>query len=121
MLRHSTLPQQLLGKPWSTLGENVGFGATSAIAQSSGVLEEVVVTARKRVESLQDVPVAVTAITADQLLRNNATDLSKLAELAPQVVIGEYGTGTGAVLTIRGISSAPVDAGLEHDRSRRCE
>ena len=91
----------------------ISFSATSVIAQSSGVLEEVVVTARKRVESLQDVPVAVTAITADQLLRNNATDLSKLAELAPQVVIGEYGTGTGAVLTIRGISSAPVDAGLE--------
>jgi uncharacterized protein YkwD len=30
VLRHSTLPQQLIGRPWSTLGENVGFGATSA-------------------------------------------------------------------------------------------
>jgi uncharacterized protein YkwD len=31
VLRHSGLPQQLLGKPWSTLGENVGFGSSSAI------------------------------------------------------------------------------------------
>ena len=31
VLRHSNLPQQLLGKPWSTVGENVGFGATSAV------------------------------------------------------------------------------------------
>lgn len=31
VLRHSTLPQQLIGKPWSTLGENVGYGATVAI------------------------------------------------------------------------------------------
>jgi len=31
VLRHSTLPQQLIGKPWSTLGENVGYGASSAI------------------------------------------------------------------------------------------
>jgi uncharacterized protein YkwD len=31
VLRHSGLPQQLLGKPWATLGENVGFGSSSAI------------------------------------------------------------------------------------------
>jgi uncharacterized protein YkwD len=31
VLRHSGLPQQLLGKPWSILGENVGFGASSSV------------------------------------------------------------------------------------------
>jgi len=31
VLRHSTLPQQLVGKPWSTVGENVGTGSTSAV------------------------------------------------------------------------------------------
>ncbi|MEO8693831.1 MAG: CAP domain-containing protein [Acidimicrobiales bacterium] len=35
VLRHSSLPQQLLGKPWSTLGENVGFGASSAVVHDA--------------------------------------------------------------------------------------
>ncbi len=47
VLRHSSLPQQLLGKPWSTLGENVGFGASSAtihdaLVNSSGHLGNIV-------------------------------------------------------------------------------
>jgi uncharacterized protein YkwD len=47
VLRHSTLPQQLLGKPWSTVGENVGFGATSvvihdALVNSAGHLANIV-------------------------------------------------------------------------------
>ena len=47
VLRHSGLPQQLLGKPWSTVGENVGFGATSvvihdALVNSAGHLANIV-------------------------------------------------------------------------------
>ena len=46
-LRHSTLPQQLIGKPWSTLGENVGYGASStiihdALVNSAGHLGNIV-------------------------------------------------------------------------------
>ena len=47
VLRHSSLPQQLLGKPWSAVGENVGFGATSvvihdALVNSAGHLANIV-------------------------------------------------------------------------------
>jgi uncharacterized protein YkwD len=47
VLRHSTLPQQLIGKPWSTLGENVGFGASAAsihdaLVNSAGHLANIV-------------------------------------------------------------------------------
>jgi outer membrane receptor protein involved in Fe transport len=76
-------------------------------------LEEVVVSARKREESLQDVPVAVSSISPVQLESNIATDLSKVAELAPQVMIGRNTNGTGGFLTIRGISSSGTDAGLD--------
>ncbi len=76
-------------------------------------LEEIVVTARKRTESLQDVPVAVSAISPIQLESNLATDLNKVAELAPQVMIGRATNGTGGFLTIRGISSSATDAGLD--------
>jgi outer membrane receptor protein involved in Fe transport len=83
---------------------------TQAPAARTG-LEEIVVTARKRTESLQDVPVAVSAISPLQLESNMATDLSKVAELAPQVMIGRANNGTGGFLTIRGISSSATDAG----------
>jgi len=67
-------------------------------AQPGGRLEEIVVSARRRPESLQDVPTAVAPITKAQLENNDATTLSNLAELAPQVMIGSTATGTGAVI-----------------------
>lgn len=82
-------------------------------AQASRSLEEVVVTARKREESLQDVPVAVAVIAQEQLQNNVANDLTKVAELAPQVSMSQSGSGTGAVITIRGVSSGSNDAGLD--------
>lgn len=48
-------------------------------------LEEVVVTARRRAESLQDVPVAVTAFTAAEISRRGITDITELAQSAPGV------------------------------------
>lgn len=86
-------------------------------SSSTNQLEEITVTARKRTESLVDVPVAVSVVTATQLENNDATDLTKIGELAPQVIIGTASTGTGALLTIRGISSSPLDAGIEQSVS----
>jgi outer membrane receptor protein involved in Fe transport len=92
------------------------LSVSTAMAQESskgGGLETITVTARKMTESLQDVPVAVTAITQSALKNNVANSLENIAELAPQVSIGKATTGTGALITIRGISSAGVDAGLD--------
>src|SRR5262245_41739839 len=89
--------------------------AETAFAQAS--LETITVTARKREESLQDVPVAVAAISKSELTNNAASSLEKIAELAPQVSIGRVTSGAGAVLTIRGISSAAVDSGLDQSVS----
>ena len=75
------------------------------------------VTARKRSESIQDVPVAITSIQPEQLEKNMATDLSKVGEVAPQVIIGRASNGTGGFLTVRGISSATSDAGLDQSVS----
>ena len=85
----------------------------SSQASSGGSFGEIIVTARKRDETLQNVPVAVTAIGGEQLGNNLAQDLTKVGELAPQVAIGEGGSGTGAVIGIRGISSSSSDAGFD--------
>lgn len=106
----------LIGTAWLS---NVPAHAQNAAAtsdtqaESARSLEEVVVTARKREESLQNVPVAVAVIGEEQLRNNNASDLTKVAELAPQVSMSQSGSGTGAVITIRGVSSGSNDAGLD--------
>jgi outer membrane receptor protein involved in Fe transport len=87
--------------------------STAGPASSGHAIEEIVVTARKRSESLQDVPVAVSAIPKAVLVNNATTELNKIGEMAPQVMIGRATTGTGAVITIRGISSASTDSGLD--------
>jgi outer membrane receptor protein involved in Fe transport len=90
-----------------------GIAQAQTKAAAPSTLEEIVVTARKRTESLQNVPVAVAAISQAEIVNHNVSDLAKLAELAPQVMIGRQTNGTGAILTIRGISSAAADAGLD--------
>ncbi len=87
--------------------------AQDTAGESSRQLEEVVVTARKTEESLQNVPVAVAVISQAQIENNAASDLSKVGELAPQVSMSQSGSGTGAVITVRGVSSGSNDAGLD--------
>lgn len=82
-------------------------------ADSGLQLQEIVVTARKREESLQRVPVAVSVIDQSVLENNISDSLTKIGELAPQVSLSQGGSGTGAVITVRGVSSASNDAGLD--------
>jgi iron complex outermembrane receptor protein len=89
-------------------------GSAETQAQASHQeLQEVVVSARRRTESLQNVPVAVEVISKGQLQNNDATDLSKIAELAPQVLIGPAIIATGGLISIRGISTDATDPGLD--------
>jgi iron complex outermembrane receptor protein len=87
--------------------------ADTSAGNPSYQLEEVLVTARKREETLQSVPVAVAVIGQDQLRNTIGDDLTKLGELAPQVSMSQGGSGTGAVITVRGVSSGSNDAGLD--------
>lgn len=79
-------------------------------ADNSYGLEEVVVTARKTQESAQDIPIAITAISA-QLTNSTIRDLRDLNGFAPNVQISEDGSrgGGGANITIRGISPTRSD------------
>ena len=65
--------------------------APDAQAQDS-LIEEVVVTARKRQESLQDVPVAVTALTPNQLERGSIQRTTDIDKMVPNVELHQtYG------------------------------
>jgi len=77
------------------------------LAQGSGaLLEEVVVTARKREESLQDAPIAVSAFTGAALEFRGVTSIDKLDEFTPNLVLNKSPTNSGvtnAAVFIRGI------------------
>ena len=73
--------------------------APSALAQGA-VLEEVIVTARKREEAIQDVPVSVTAFTGNQLRDAGITNLKDLGYQVPGLQIDQ---SSSAQIWIRGI------------------
>lgn len=76
--------------------------------------EQIIVTARKRDETLLQVPVAVSAVSAADINRYAATDLSKIGQLIPQVILAKTGGGgAGASFSIRGIGSSALDAGID--------
>lgn len=81
--------------------------------RATGGLEEVVVTARKREESAQDVPVLVKAISAEQIRDMDLTSLEKLASTTPNFNIGRASNGSGAQITMRGIGSSSTSIGIE--------
>ncbi|HEX8571337.1 MAG TPA: TonB-dependent receptor [Allosphingosinicella sp.] len=75
---------------------------------------DIVVTARRRAESLQDVPIAVTAYQGEALERSGATDITDLSDTTPNVTL-ETSRGTNTTLTafIRGVGQQDPVAGFE--------
>ena len=77
--------------------------ALNVNAQSSVVLEEVVVTAQKKEENLQDTPIAITAITASTIDDLDIANVVDLAGMAPNVhIINTPSNNTAATIAIRG-------------------
>lgn len=82
-----------------------------AVAQESPalVLEEVVVTAQKRVESLQDVPSSINAISGEALKDYNVQNFTDVEQLTPGLDITKT-TGRNGSISLRGISFDPSSA-----------
>ena len=80
-----------------------------------GVLEEVVVTSRKRTENLQDVGFAVSALTKSEIEGQFARDITDLANISPNIVIDDTAQGPGGVaaIFIRGIGVADVEKNFD--------
>lgn len=68
-------------------------------------LNDIVVTAQRREESLQDVPVAVTALGADAMAQMRVSNIANLSGAAPSLQIQSQGIQSTSLITIRGIAS----------------
>lgn len=96
-----------------TVAGDVTGQADGAQAAEDTQQDEIVVTARLRNEGLMDVPVAVSVLSAKDIAKYNATDLTKIGELTPTVIVSNYRTIGGGSIAIRGISSPPTQVGYE--------
>ena len=84
------------------LSIGLGFSQTdSAFAEED--VEEVVVTASKREANLQDLPMAVQAITSEELEAKNISDFNDIANLVPSITVDDSGSGN-SYFYVRGVS-----------------
>jgi iron complex outermembrane recepter protein len=83
--------------------------AQDAPAEDQGGIPDITVTAQKRAENVQDVPIAISAFTADALAERAVTSVASLSAIAPNVTLdaGTPFSGSSAVLSayIRGIGA----------------
>jgi len=96
----------LAGAAWTALsGVALAQNAQPASeGQEATSLGEVVVTARRRAEALQDVPVAVTAITAETLENKGSADITELARSTPSLTLNSArGSNSTLISFIRGV------------------
>jgi iron complex outermembrane receptor protein len=87
--------------------------APAAKAQQNSQVGEVVVTARKRQESILNVPVIETAVPAAQLQRMQINNLNDLQTLVPGLVMGAAPVASGMQVSIRGIGTTSSDPSVD--------
>ena len=84
--------------------------AHAAEQDTSGVIEEIIVTSRRRAESAQDVPLSVTAFGAERIEQVKPKTLRDFDGLAPNIYIGMNTAGPSAsALYIRGVGYADIE------------
>jgi len=88
-----------------------GFAQGTPDRSDSLVLEEIVVTAQKREENLQDVPISVSAFNGEQIRSEGIGKLEVLSETVPNFFIGE--SFLGDAIFVRGVGSAQNNLGAE--------
>ena len=87
--------------------------ALAAETSSSQIIEEVVVTAQKRTENLQDVPVAITAFSETTIERVGGSSLADMEAFAPSLNFGRGSRRSRGEINIRGVGSFSRNPGFD--------
>lgn len=98
----------------SSVGLGAPVWAQDAMAEEAGSADEIIVTARRREESLQDVPIAVSAFSGESLEMRGALDLTEIGNITPNTTL-ETSRGSNSTLSafIRGIGQQDPVSGFE--------
>jgi iron complex outermembrane receptor protein len=90
-----------------------GGGPAVSLAQSDGSIEEVVVTATKREQTLQEVPVAVSVIDADTIDKAQINDIMDLQASIPSLRVSQLQSSGNTNFIIRGFGNGANNPGIE--------
>jgi len=96
----------------STMSVSRWARAAGTEAPSDG-LEEIIVTSQRRSESLQTVPIAITAVTAADMERNGIHEIGTLANQVPGLTFSPFSPGQN-IVSLRGVSSNDDGAGTDN-------
>jgi iron complex outermembrane recepter protein len=86
----------------------VAADAPQAVAEAEDN-STIVVTATRRATSLQDVPINISAVSAEQLDRQRIDDVRDIADFTPGVTIADTGPGSTGTIVLRGLNASDTD------------
>jgi iron complex outermembrane receptor protein len=82
-------------------------------AAETGGIEEIIVTANKVAENVQDVPIAITALTSDRLEAAGTTSLEGITQLVPSVTFRKGTTSANSAIVMRGVGTITFSIAAE--------
>ena len=88
-------------------------GVSIAQDDSSPFIEEIVVTANKRAQTLQDIPIAVSVTSSDTIERAQIQDISDLQSVVPSLRVSQLQSSTNTNFVIRGFGNGANNPGIE--------
>ncbi len=98
-----------------TLGAVLGSPALALADPSETGVETVVVTAEKRPENVQNVPLAISAFSGDRLEKQNITTAADLARYVPSLTINTSNNNRNSQIVIRNVGTSGTNPGTEQD------
>lgn len=87
--------------------------ATTGAAADSGQIEDIIVTAQKRSQNIQKVPIAITAVSGDTMARAGITTADAFQQAAPGLTISNVGSGFVSYTYVRGGGTNQLDIGAD--------
>ena len=105
------LPALMLGLATPAFAQTAGSGTQTN--DQPDLTQDIVITAQGRSQILADVPLAVSAVTADTLQNSGASDIRQLNQVAPSLLVSSTGNEANGSARLRGIGTVGDNPGLE--------
>lgn len=116
-MRNILLAAVALGAMTATAPALAQDTAPQASEQREPTVGDIIVTARKRQESILQVPVVETVLSQDLIDRNQIASLTNVSSLTPGILLGEAPLEVGTQVSIRGIGTTSLDPGIDQSVS----
>jgi outer membrane receptor protein involved in Fe transport len=91
----------------------LAFSSTVSAQDDEAIFEEIVVTVQRREQSIMDVPVAVSALSGEQIQAAGIKDMFDLQQNVVGLIVGQSQTSTSTNFSIRGVGSTANNFGVE--------